>query len=101
MPDRGQLETDILQFVRSRCARADVTAQTDMLDTGLLDSLLLVDLIFRIEERYGVRFESEHVSPANFRTVAQIVDLVMGQRQTGGGPGAAGLASPAGETMPP
>jgi acyl carrier protein len=86
MPDRKQLEADIVQFLQSRCLhREEVTSHTDLLEEGLLDSLLLVDLIFQIEDRYGVRFESEHVSPDNFRTVYTIANLVMDQLQSHGG----------------
>jgi acyl carrier protein len=45
----------------------------------LLDSLLLVDLIFHIEESYGVRFDSDQVNPSNFRTVEDIVGVVLSQ----------------------
>lgn len=80
MADRTQIEADILQFVRSRCPQyPGLGAQTDLLDEGLLDSLLLIDLIFQLEERYGVKLGSNHVSPANFRSVSAIVDLVMNQ----------------------
>jgi acyl carrier protein len=79
-PDRKQVEAELVQYVQSRGVRhAAVTSTTDLLDSGLLDSLLLMDLIFHIEELYGVRFESDHVNPANFRTIAAIVNLVLEQ----------------------
>jgi acyl carrier protein len=78
--DRKQLEADLVQFVQSRGSRhADVTSQTDLLESGLLDSLLLMDLIFHIEELCRFRFDSDHVNPANFRTVMDIVNFVLGQ----------------------
>jgi acyl carrier protein len=80
-PDRQRLEADLLQFVQARGPRyAAVTPDTDLLDSGLLDSLLLTDLILHIEGQYGVAFDSHHISPANFRTVAAIVGLVCEQR---------------------
>ena len=79
-PDRQRLEADLLQFMRSRGARyAAVTPDTDLLDGGLLDSLLLTDLILHIEGLHGIEFDSHHVSPANFRTVSAIADLVLDQ----------------------
>ncbi len=78
--DRKQLEADLLQFVRSRGPRhAEVTSLTDLLESGLLDSLLLMDLIFHIEEAYGIQFDSDHVNPSNFRTIAAIVNFVLDQ----------------------
>jgi len=51
----------------------------DLLESGLLDSLLLVDLIFHIEDSYGMRLDSDQVNPSNFRTVEDIVGFVLGQ----------------------
>ena len=79
--DRKQLETDIVQFVQARGARyAEVTLRTDLLESGLLDSLLLMDLIFHIEEMYGIRFDSDHVNPSNFRTIEDTVSYVLKQK---------------------
>jgi acyl carrier protein len=78
--DRKQLEADIVQFVQARGARyAEVTLRTDLLESGLLDSLLLMDLIFHIEEAYGIRFDTDHVNPSNFRTIVDIVSFVQEQ----------------------
>ena len=78
--DRKQLETDIAQFVQARGARyTEVTLRTDLLESGLLDSLLLMDLIFHIEEVYGIQFDSNHVNPSNFRTIMDIVSFVLDQ----------------------
>lgn len=77
--DRKKLEADLVEFVRSRGSRhADVTPPTDLLESGLLDSLLLMDLIFHIEEAYGVRFDFDNVNPSNFRTITDIVNFVLG-----------------------
>jgi acyl carrier protein len=78
--DRKQLEADIVQFVQARGKRyAEVTLRTDLLESGLLDSLLLMDLIFHIEEAYGIRFDTDHVNPSNFRTIVDIVSFVLDQ----------------------
>ena len=75
-----------------------MTAHTDLLEEGLLDSLLLVDLIFQIEERYGLRFESDHISPDNFRTAATITGLVLGQLEANGAGRNSKHVAPAAET---
>ena len=78
--DRNQLQADLVQFVQSRGSRhANITLQTDLLESGLLDSLLLMDLIFHIEEHYALRFDSDQVNPANFRTIMDIVNFVLSQ----------------------
>jgi acyl carrier protein len=78
--DRKKLEDDLMHFVQSRSSHhAAANPRMDLLESGLLDSLLLVDLIFHIEESYGVRFDSDQVNPSNFRTVEDIVGVVLGQ----------------------
>jgi len=80
MADRKQLEANLIQFLRARGSRhASVTSQTDLLESGLLDSLLLVDLIFHVEETCNVRFEGDQVNPSNFRTIEDIVSFVQNQ----------------------
>jgi len=79
--DRKGLEGDLMRFVQSRGTRyAKATLQTDLLETGILDSLLLMDLIFHIEEAYGVRFDSDQVNPSNFRTIEDTVSFVLKQK---------------------
>jgi acyl carrier protein len=84
-PDKNQLEGDMLQFVRSRCPdQPDLAVGSDLLEDSILDSLLLIDLIFEIEDRYGIKLESDQISPSHFRTISDIAALVTAQlnRQT-------------------
>ena len=81
--DRQQLEADILQFVKSRAPdHPALGLETDLLEDGVLDSLMLIDLIFHLEENYAIKLGSEHVDPANFRSPAAIVNLVLDQTGT-------------------
>ena len=43
-------------------------------------SLLLMDLIFHIEDAYGLRFDSDQVNPSNFRTIEDTVSFVLKQK---------------------
>ncbi len=89
--DRNQLEADLLQLLQSRDLRyAEVTADTDLLDSGLLNSLLLTDLILHVEQRYGVQFDDRDVSPGNFRSVTAIVALVQRNQAKQQAPGPTG-----------
>lgn len=78
--DKNKLESDLLEFVQSRHPNlAELTPDTDLLEDSLLDSLLLMDLIFQIEDRYGIRLGSDQINPSNFRTAAAIARLILGQ----------------------
>jgi methoxymalonate biosynthesis acyl carrier protein len=45
---------------------------TDLLATGLLDSLAFVSLLFAIEERFGVVVDVNELSLDDFRTLSSI-----------------------------
>lgn len=43
-----------------------------LLDEQVLDSLRMMDLVARLEERYGIRVDQNDLSPDNFETIAAI-----------------------------
>lgn len=44
----------------------------DLVDTGILDSLIFVQLVFFIENEYGLEVSVEELEIDNFRTIEQI-----------------------------
>lgn len=52
------------------------SADTDLLDSGLLDSLQLVDLMLLIEEHFGHRIAIEAIDLENLRSLARIAQLL-------------------------
>jgi methoxymalonate biosynthesis acyl carrier protein len=49
---------------------------TDLLETGMLDSLQLVDLLLLIEEEFGRRISLEAIELDDLRTLARLAQLV-------------------------
>ena len=84
MADRAQL-ADLRTAVATVFADAlkiDVPSHdTDLLATGLLDSLGFVDLLLELERRFGLRVAMETIEPDNFRSVANIAQFIAGQRK--------------------
>jgi len=54
---------------------------TDLLATGLLDSLGFVELLVELERRFGVEVAMEALELANFRSVAAIAAFVAAERK--------------------
>jgi acyl carrier protein len=48
------------------------SVETDLVETGLLDSLALVELLFAIEQRFGVDLSLGELDIENFRSVERI-----------------------------
>jgi len=84
MADRAQL-ADLRTAVAAVFADAlkiEVPSHdTDLLATGLLDSLGFVDLLLELERRFGLRVAMETIEPDNFRSVANIAQFIAGQRK--------------------
>ena len=57
-------------------ATKNVGASDPLLDGGLIDSLGILDVVTFLENRFGVIFSDEDLSPENFATVRSIADFV-------------------------
>lgn len=74
---------DLISFTAARVTDGkSVDADTDLIESELLDSLLVMDLIAHIEGRYGIRLENTEIAPRNFRTIGALAELVAGKKQT-------------------
>jgi acyl carrier protein len=49
---------------------------TDLVGTGLLDSLALVELLAQLEETFGVSISTDDLELENFRSIASIAGFV-------------------------
>lgn len=54
---------------------------TDLFETGLLDSLMFVELLIHVEEHLGVTVSLEQLEPDNFRSIRQIAAFVLANRR--------------------
>lgn len=52
------------------------SVETDLIGTGLLDSLALVDLLAHLEETFGISISIDDLELDNFRSIAGIADFV-------------------------
>ena len=72
--------TTIRTFVTERLAPAvglsSLGDEDDLIDSGVVDSLGIFQLIAFLEERLGVKIGDEEITPENFGTIAAICQLV-------------------------
>ena len=52
------------------------SVDTDLVGTGLLDSLALVELLAQLEETFGVSISIDDLELDNFRSIASIAGFV-------------------------
>jgi acyl carrier protein len=81
MATRDQICDDLVRFVGSRVSDDEpVTADTDLLEAELLDSLLIMDVVAHVEKAFGVKLENSDIAPRHFRTVGSLANLVVERR---------------------
>ena len=74
------VETAVREFLRDHVAQREasetVSVDDSLLDSGLLDSAGLFELVSFLEERLGVTIADEELVPESFETINAIVALV-------------------------
>ncbi len=53
-----------------------IDEETDLLNSGSLDSLLVMDLVCFLEARFQVRMQPADINPANLRSVRRLAHYV-------------------------
>ncbi len=73
----NEIENTLLHWCNRRVGHyATVGVETDLLDEGLLDSLMVMDLVASIEKQYGFNIDHAEISPRHFRSVRTLAALV-------------------------
>jgi acyl carrier protein len=67
---RAKILEIFLECFDTRVASADV----DLLEARLVDSLRIVDLVFELEQRFGVTLDFEELEIEDFRTVSRLAE---------------------------
>ncbi len=53
------------------------SVDTDLVETGLLDSLSLVELLAQLEETFGVSISTDDLELENFRSIDSIAGFIV------------------------
>jgi acyl carrier protein len=80
------VENAIIDFISSELVRdpalLPLSAETPLLDSGILDSLGLLQLVVFLEERFGITVGEADLLPENFASVRTIC-AYLGSREPG------------------
>ena len=73
----SEITHELISFIAPQIPSPEqLTAETDLIEQHLLDSLLIMDVISFVEGRFQVRLGAADVSPSNFQTVSRLAGLV-------------------------
>lgn len=67
----------VQEIIRSTLSVEVESVDTDLIDSGVLDSLALVELLFEIEREFAVSIPLEDLELESFTSVQRISDLIV------------------------
>ncbi|HVK75743.1 MAG TPA: acyl carrier protein [Kofleriaceae bacterium] len=86
VPDAAVVERDVTKFIVDNFLFGNVAEapapRTSFMETGLIDSTGVLELVAFVEEKYGVKVGDDELVPENLDSVANLAAFVV--RKTGG-----------------
>lgn len=80
MSDADRLHERITSLFANEMCLQIPSVETDLFDTGVLDSLAFEQLILHLEREFGVTMSVDDLEMDHFRSIAHIADFVAGTR---------------------
>jgi methoxymalonate biosynthesis acyl carrier protein len=77
MSSAGELRERIAGVFSSVLSLDVPSFDTDLFDTGVMDSLAFVELLLQLEREFGVTTSVEDLEVDNFRSIDRIAEFVM------------------------
>jgi len=71
-----KLQQQITDIFAERFETRLASPQVDLLETGLVDSVKIVELVLEIEQRFGVSLPFEELEIEDFRTVPRLAERI-------------------------
>lgn len=68
----------ILEVLKAENEEIVEDLDRDLLESGILDSFDIVNLVVALEEALGISIDVEMVSPENFQTAESIIRMIEG-----------------------
>lgn len=76
-----ELKTILVDDLDLHLDKADIADDVSLLEDGLgLDSVVLVELIAHLEQRFEIHFDDQNLEAESFENLGALADLVMRER---------------------
>ena len=86
--NREQRKADLLRFLqtiqRPDRSLAPINEQDGLVESGLVDSLALLQIVTYLEETYQIDFRETGVLPSELSSIGAILDLIEQELASGG-----------------
>ncbi|MEE8074800.1 MAG: acyl carrier protein [Candidatus Binatia bacterium] len=78
--DRQQRKADLIQFLctiqRPDFSIEDIDDSQSLIESGLIDSLAMLQIVSYLEETYNIDFRERGVDPGELSSISAILDLI-------------------------
>jgi len=74
--EQNQLQQQIIEIFSERFETQLASDEVDLLETGLVDSVKIVELVLEIEQRFGISLPFEELEIDDFRTVLRLAERI-------------------------
>jgi len=82
MSEPNSLEARIARIFETRLNLVVPSVETDLFDTGALDSLSFVELLVHLEREFGMQIPFADVELDYFRSIARIATFIAGRHDS-------------------
>lgn len=82
MEVQNQIRAYIQQHLVAAKGGDEVKDGDPLLDSGVIDSMGILELVSFLESTFGIEVEDEEIVPANFGSIERITSLVTTKRGT-------------------
>jgi len=80
MTDRERSRQELIDFLRTiqrpDYSHAVIDEESGLVESGLIDSLALLQIVTYLEQVHGVDFSERGIDPGDLRSVNSILDLI-------------------------
>ena len=84
MTAENALHETVVTIFRDKLEFEVPGTETDLLETGMMDSLKFVELVFNLEQEFGITISMDTLEIDQFRTIANIVQFVSESKKSHG-----------------
>lgn len=74
--EKMDIKSRVIDILCETNSRIQDNIETNLLESGILDSFEIVNIVMELEMEFGVEIEPEDIAPDNFKTVEAIVKLI-------------------------
>lgn len=72
------IKTKLIEVIKEDIDEIPEDTSVDLQEAGILDSLVVMNLISYIEDDLHIQFLPEHITKSNFKSIDSIANLIIG-----------------------